>query len=249
MQKTKSNTNKTFVYQFESFFLIESATDNHKFYFSDKDYISKSNIFFEKLNKDYVEVIYLNSQPSIVPSLYFEEKIKSKYLDTNTTASKSIVNDTSRDKKIKVVYSISDELTQLLVKNNLEYSNNNYFTYLYNFLVNRISKSDGFSFYINLNYKSFDIIIFNNNEFIFFNSFKINDENEFLYYLFFVLKNYESSNKTDKIIFLGKFEKFKDYYDIASKYSVIDFIDFANNSSIINDSPFFSIVNENYIRN
>jgi hypothetical protein len=249
MQKTKSNTNKTFVYQFESFFLIESATDNHKFYFSDKDYISKSNIFFEKLNKDYVEVIYLNSQPSIVPSLYFEEKIKSKYLDTNTTVSKSIVNDTSRDKKIKVVYSISDELTQLLVKNNLEYSNNNYFTYLYNFLVNRISKSDGFSFYINLNYKSFDIIIFNNNEFVFFNSFKINDENEFLYYLFFVLKNYESSNKTDKIIFLGKFEKFKDYYDIASKYSVIDFIDFANNSSIINDSPFFSIVNENYIRN
>jgi len=249
MQKTKSNTNKTFVYQFESFFLIESATDNHKFYFSDKDYISKSNIFFEKLNKDYVEVIYLNSQPSIVPSLYFEEKIKSKYLDTNTTVSKSIVNDTSRDKKIKVVYSISDELTQLLVKNNLEYSNNNYFTYLYNFLVNRISKSDGFSFYINLNYKSFDIIIFNNNEFVFFNSFKINDENEFLYYLFFVLKNYESSNKTDKIIFLGKFEKFKDYYDIASKYSIIDFIDFANNSSIINDSPFFSIVNENYIRN
>jgi len=54
MQKTKSNTNKTFVYQFETFFLIESATDNHKFYFSDKEYISKSNILFEKLNKDYV---------------------------------------------------------------------------------------------------------------------------------------------------------------------------------------------------
>ena len=249
MQKTKSNTNKTFVYQFETFFLIESATDNHKFYFSDNDYISKSNILFEKLNKDYVEVIYLNSQPSIVPSPCFEENMKSKYLDTNTVVSKSIVTDTSSDRKIKVVYSISDELTELLVKNNLEYSNNNYFTYLYNFLVNKISKSDGFSFYINLNYKSFDIIIFNNNEFVFFNSFKINDENEFLYYLFFVLKNYESSNKTDKIIFLGKFEKFKDYYDIASKYSIIDFVDLTNNSSIINDSPFFSIVNENYIRN
>ena len=249
MQKTKSNTNKTFVYQFETFFLIESATDNHKFYFSDKDYISKSNILFEKLNKDYVEVIYLNSQPSIVPSPCFEENMKSKYLDTNTVVSKSIVTDTSSDRKIKVVYSISDELTELLVKNNLEYSNNNYFTYLYNFLINKISRSDGFSFYINLNYKSFDIIIFNNNEFVFFNSFKINDENEFLYYLFFVLKNYESSNKTDKIIFLGKFEKFKDYYDIASKYSIIDFVDLTNNSSIINDSPFFSIVNENYIRN
>jgi hypothetical protein len=249
MQKTKSNTKKTFVYQFETHFLIESATDNLEFYFSDMDYLTKSNIFFSKLDKDYVEVIYLNSQPSVVPSLYFEENMKSKYLDTNTVVSKSIVTDTSSDRKIKVVYSISDELTELLVKNNLEYSNNNYFTYLYNFLVNKISKSDGFSFYINLNYKSFDIIIFNNNEFIFFNSFKINDENEFLYYLFFVLKNYESSNKSDKIIFLGKFEKFKDYYEIASKYSIIDFVDLTNNSSIINDSPFFSIVNENYIRN
>jgi len=249
MQKTKSNTKKTFVYQFETHFHIELATDNHKFYFSDKDYLTKSNIFFSKLDKDYVEVVYLNSQPSIVPSLYFEENIKSKYLDTNTVVSNSVVTDTSSDRKIKVIYSISDELTELLVKNNLEYSNNNYFTYLYNFLVNKISRSEGFSFYINLNYKSFDIIIFNNNEFIFFNSFKINDENEFLYYLFFVLKNYESSYKTDKIIFLGKFEKYKDYYDIASKYSIIDFVDLTNNSSIINDSPFFSIVNENYIRN
>ena len=153
MQKTKSNTKKTFVYQFETHFLIESASDNHEFYFSDKDYLTKSNIFFSKLDKDYVEVVYLNSQPSIVPSLYFEENIKSKYLDTNTFVSKSIITDTSSDGKIKVVYSISDELTELLVKNNLEYSNNNYFTYLYNFLVNKISKSDGFSFYINLNSK------------------------------------------------------------------------------------------------
>ena len=249
MQKTKNNTKKKFVYQFETYFLIESATDNHKIYFSDKDYLSKANLVFEKLDKHFVEVVYLNSQPTIVPSLYYEENIKSKYLEANTIISKSIVSDTSNDKKIKVVYTISDELTEVVVKNNLKYSNKNYFTYLYNFLVKRISKSDGFSFYIYMNYKSFDIIIFNSDEFIFFNSFKINDENEFLYYLFFVLNNYESTNKTDKIMFLGKYEKFKDYYEIASKYSIIDFVDFTNNSSIINDSLFFSIVNENYIRN
>ena len=50
-------------------------------------------------------------------------------------------------------------------------------------------------------------------------------------------------------MFLGKFEQFKDYYDIASKYSIIDFIDYKNYTSVINDSPFFSIVNENYIGN
>ena len=33
-------------------------------------------------------------------------------------------------------------------------------------------------FFVNLNKKSFDVIIFNGNEFIFFNSFEINNENE-----------------------------------------------------------------------
>ena len=126
MQKTKSNTKKTFVYQFETHFLIESATDNNEFYFSDKDYLSKSNIFFSKLDKDYVEVVYLNSQPSIVPSLYFEENIKSKYIDTNTVVSKSIVTDTSSDGKIKVVLTASEtsHLSQQLMDLVFTYTNN-----------------------------------------------------------------------------------------------------------------------------
>ena len=120
MQKTKNNTKKIFVYQFETYFLIESATDNHKIYFSDKDYLSKANLVFEKLDKHFVEVVYLNSQPTIVPSLYYEENIKSKYLEANTIISKSIVSDTSNDKKINVIYTISDELTEVVVKNNLK---------------------------------------------------------------------------------------------------------------------------------
>jgi len=248
MQKTKSKIKKTFVYQFESIIHIESSDDNLILDFSE-DYLSKSIDFILNSSSDLVELIYFNSHPSIVPSLYFDNNIKSKYLITNTVSAKTILSDTSNDKKIKVVYSISDNLIDLLNKSKLEHSYNNYFTYLYNFLIDKVLKPKGLSFFVNLNNKSFDIIIFNNNEFIFFNSFKINDENEFLYYLFFVLKNYEGSNKTDKVIFLGKVEKFKDYYDIASKYSVIDFIQDDNSSIIIHDSPFFSIINENYIRN
>jgi hypothetical protein len=249
MQRTKSNIKKTFIYQFETSFLIEQESDSVRFYFSDKDCLSETNKFLSNLVKNNVEIIYFNSQPSIVPSLYFDEKIDYKYLNTNTLISESIMTDTSSDKKIKVVYSISNELSELLIKNELEYSNNNYFTYLYDFLVNKVSKSSGLSFFVNLNNKSFDIIIFNNHEFIFFNSFKNLDENEFLYYLFFVLKNYEGSNEADKIIFLGKFEAFNNYYNIASKYSRIDFIEDHNEIKVLPDSPFFSIINENYIRN
>jgi len=249
MQKTKNKIRKTFVYQFESFFHIESSSNRIELDFSDDKYIEKSLDFILNSTEGLIEIIYFNSHPSIVPSLHFDNNIKDKYLITNTLLSNTVLTDTSNDKKIKVVYSISEELTEVLSKSKIEYSNNNYFTYLYNFINDKVSKSEGLSFFVNLNHNSFDIVIFNNNEFIFFNSFKINDENEFLYYLFFVLKNYEGSNKTHKITFLGKFEEFKDYYDIASKYSLIEFIEDNNNSYAINYSPFFSIINEDYIRN
>ncbi len=249
MQKTKSKISKTFVYQFESNFHIESSADNITLDFSDNKYISKSTDFIGDLKIESVEIVHLNSRPSIVPSLYFDDNIKSKYLITNTLSSNNILTDSSNDKKLKIVYSINEKLNQFITKNKLNHSHKNYFTYLYNFLTEIPNKTKGLSFFVNLNNKSFDIIIFNNNEFIFFNSFEINDENEFLYYLFFVLKNYEGSNEADKIIFLGKFDAFNDYYNIASKYSRIDFIEDHNEIKVLPDSPFFSIINENYIRN
>ncbi len=116
-------------------FLLNQQQIIIKFIFQIKIISQNLILFLKNLDKDFVEVVYLNSQPTIVPSLYYEEKIKSKYLETNTIISKSIVTDTSNDKKIKVIYTISDELTEVIVKNNLKYSNKNYFTYLYNFLV------------------------------------------------------------------------------------------------------------------
>ena len=248
MQKIKSNISKAFVYQSESHFHIESSIENITLDFSDNKYITKSYDFITDLKIESVEIVHLNSRPSIVPSLYFDDKIKSKYMITNTLSSKNILTDSSNDQKLKIVYSISEELNEFINKNKLDHSDKNYFTYLYNFLTEKVKKTKGLSFFVNLNNKSFDVIIFNGNEFIFFNSFEINNENEFLYYLFFVLKNYEGSNENDKIIFLGKFEAFNDYYNIASKYSRIEFIE-DNNIQVLHDSPFFSIINENYIRN
>ena len=248
MQKTKSKISKTFVYQFESHFHIESSTDNITLDFSDHKYLAKSSNFISDLKIESIEIVHLKSHPSIVPSLYFDDNIKSKYLITNTLSSKNILTDSSNDNKLKIVYSISKELNEFINKNKLDHSDKNYFTYLYDFLTEKVKKTKGLSFFVNLNNKSFDVIIFNGKEFIFFNSFEINNENEFLYYLFFVLKNYEGSIENDKIIFLGKFEAFNDYYSIASKYSKIEFIEDDNNIQVLHDSPFFSIINENNIR-
>ena len=175
MQKTKSKISKTFVYQFESNFHIESSADNITLDFSDNKYISKSTDFIGDLKIESVEIVHFNSRPSLVPSLYFDDNIKSKYLITNTLSSNNILTDSSKDKKLKIVCSINKKLNEFITKNNLNHSHKNYFTYLYNFLTEIPNKTKGLSFFVNLNKKSFDIIIFNNNEFIFFNSFEIND--------------------------------------------------------------------------
>ena len=112
MQKTKSKISKTFVYQFESNFHIESSADNITLDFSDNKYISKSTDFIGDLKIESVEIVHLNSRPSLVPSLYFDDNIKSKYLITNTLSSNNILTDSSNDKKLKIVYSINEKLNE-----------------------------------------------------------------------------------------------------------------------------------------
>ena len=97
MQKTKNKIRKTFVYQFESFFHIESSTNNIKLDFSDDKYIAKSVDFILNSTEGLIEIVYFNSHPSIVPTLHFDDKIKYKYLTTNTLISKTVLTDTSND--------------------------------------------------------------------------------------------------------------------------------------------------------
>ena len=95
----------------------------------------------------------------------------------------------------------TENLSQILNNDDKKINHTNHFTQLYNYLIGKLNNSNGFSFFISLSEISFEIIIFNKNEFVFFNSFGINDENEFLYYTFFVLKNYQGSIIQIKLYF------------------------------------------------
>ncbi len=248
MQKIKTKISKASIYQFENFFHLSSLNECFSSSYSDKN---KLKLVTNILNKDSIKSInitHFNSPPSIIPSKYYDKSIKAKYLETNTKISRSIGKDISNDKKMTIVYSKNENLSQILNNNDKKNYHTNYFTQLYNYLIGQLNNSDGYSFFINLSDTSFEVIVFNNNKFVFFNSFNINDENEFLYYTFFVLKNYNASIKSNKIIFLGKYERFDKFYDLVSKYSKIDFIEENINSLVSYESQSFSILNENNIR-
>ena len=248
MQKTKIKISKASIYQFESFFHLNFLNESISSSYTDKVKLPEISKNIKNLSVDSVEVIHYNSAPSIIPVKFYDRDFRSKYLETNTNSIKNIGENVSADQKITVVYSKNKDLSKILGIDKLTTTHVNHFTQLYDYLNGVVNNPDGLSFFIKLSSGSFEIMIFNKNEFVFFNTFDIVDENEFLYYTFFVLKNFQSSIKKDKIIFIGKHEILDEYYNLASKYSRIDFIEDDAHSIINFEEKFFSVINANNIR-
>ena len=248
MQKTKTKISKASIYQFESFFHLHFLSESVSSSYTDKVKLPKISKILKNSTVNLVEVIHFNSAPSIIPVKFYDNDIKAKYLETNTGSINNIDEDISADQKITIVYSKNKDLSKILGINKQTITHVNHFTQLYDYLSGVINNSYGLSFFIKINSGSFEIMIYNKNEFVFFNTFKIVDENEFLYYTFFVLENFQSSIKKDKIIFIGKHEIFDNYYNLASKYSRIDFVEDGAHSILNFEDNFFSVINANNIR-
>ena len=248
MQKTINKIHKLTVFQYKSAIIFGSTDAYFSLDINSKDLESDFLVSISNFNIDRIELIFFSSIPSIIPSKLFDEKLRNKYLETNTSIKDDIQHELSIDKKIAVVYSYDKLFVNVLNQKNIKYSTMSYFTVLYNYLFKEDKISGGLSLYINFNENSFDILIFDSKEFIYFNSFDIRDKNEFLYYLFFVMKNYEISNEKDKIIFLGRYDKYSEYYEIANKYSKLDYIHHDSGNQFNSKSPFFSYLNEDNFR-
>ena len=236
MQKrNKNNSSKKIeIHQFKSNFFI--GDDNNFKVFSLKSF-SKVD-----LDTENVTIIHFNKPPVIVPNKLFIKDNLNKYLSTNYELSNnlSVSYDETINKLIYIVYEKKNNLENLLDKNGIEFISINYFTGIYEYLT-LLKKNDEMSIYINLRNSLFDIIIYNKDEFLYFNTFNKKNKEEFLYYLLYVLKNFQADVNSTKINFLGKFEEFKEYYDYTSLYAEIIYIE--NNIQTINnikhESPFF----------
>ena len=248
MQKTKINISKASIYQFKSFFHLNLLNERFSSTYIDKVKLSKISKNFKNSSVNSVEVIHFNSAPSIIPVKLYDKDIKAKYLETNTDSVNNIDEDISADQKITIVYSKNIDLSKTLGIDKQKVTHVNHFTQLYNYLAGVVDNSDGLSFFIKISSGFFEIMIFNKNEFVFFNTFEIGDENEFLYYTFFVLKNFQSSIKKDKIIFIGKHEIFDNYYNLAEKYSSIDFIEDDTHFIVNFEENFYSVIHADNIR-
>ena len=236
MQKRNKNISSETIeiHQFKSNFFISNGNGFEQ---SKLKSFSKNVVNFNRIN-----LIHFERPPVIVPNKLFKKENLNRYLSTNYKLSNNlkISYDQTTNKLIYVVYEKKNNLESLFEKKDITLKSINYFTAIYEYLT-PLNKDDEISIYINLRVNLFDIILYNRNEFLYFNSFNKNNKQEFLYYLLYFLKNFEADINSTKINFLGKFEEFKDYYDYTSLYAELIFLQ--NDIEIINnikhESPFF----------
>ena len=135
MQKIKTKISKASIYQFENFFHLSSINESFSSSYSDENQLKVVANILKNDSIKAIDITHFNSPPSIIPSKYYDKSIKAKYLETNSKISRSIEEDTSIDKKLTVIYSKNENLSQILNYDEIKIYHTNHFTKLYNYLI------------------------------------------------------------------------------------------------------------------
>ena len=128
MQKTINNIHKLTVYQYKSGVIFRSPDDSLSIDIKSKNLESDFLGSISNLNIETIDLVFFSSIPSIVPSKLFDEKLRNKYLETNTSIKDNIQHELSTDKKIAIVYSYNKLFVNVLNQKNIKYSTMSYFT-------------------------------------------------------------------------------------------------------------------------
>lgn len=85
-------------------------------------------------------------------------------------------------------------------------------------LATNKNRDDGNGVFAYVRKNWFDIVIINGNKLVFFNSFRYQAKEDFIYFLIYVLEQLELNPETVQLTFLGEILKLSQIYDITNKY-------------------------------
>lgn len=198
--------------------------------------LEKIQVIFEEdrlLQKDFksIQVIHQNYLSSLVPNAYFDASLLRNYLDVTV---KTLKND----------FIAFDDLEKIAAKNvYIPYINiNNYlfqsfgeFEYKHHqtVLIEKIIQKKDMNkvMYVNVAKNNFDIIVTENQELLFVNSFSFNTKEDFMYYVLFTAEQLELDTEQFLLTFSGLISEADEIYKITYKY-------IRNISFIHSENPF-----------
>lgn len=201
-----------------------------------KKFIDILNGYLEKEEKGFIEsikFISFHNPSTFVPYSLFDKSRSKNYLKLY-----------SKEKKDEIVnYDKIEQISQINVYNSPRYISNDlkkvnlnleifhYNTLLLNNILSlEFSNGIEYQLFIHLQSEALDVFLFQKKQFKFNNRFLISNEDEFLYYLFFIVEQFEMEKEALEIVFLGKIQRYETYYRALNQYhNNIKFIDGDNN--------------------
>lgn len=195
----------------------------------------KENLdFYPKGSFEVYSVVFFQSPSTFVPQKFFDPKKIEIYLSLYKKTNKKDVftYDIIENQNQVNVYSYQNEIKFILDETEIKFNYTHYNSILYKKILSVCSFVEfKYQLFIHIQFEAIDIFLVNNNSIIFHNRFSVKNEEEFLYYVFFIVEQFDLKSNDFEIIFLGKFIEYNSYYEIISQFhNMYKFI--------TNDSPF-----------
>lgn len=173
------------------------------------------------LQKDFssVLVIHQNNLFTLVPTPYFSENNLSKYLNFNikTLATDFIAFDDIENINAKNVYVPYVNINNYLFQNFGEFEYKHHLTILIEKLIS-LNSSIEKKVFINVSKDNFDIVVLQNKQLEFSNSYYFDTKEDFIYYILFTFEQLKLDVEETQLSFTGEIEKSSEIYKIAYQY-------------------------------
>ncbi|MCL7764448.1 DUF3822 family protein [Polaribacter sp. Z014] len=215
-------------------FCITNNASKETFYFSEyifkekqltpENLLKKIEEIFKTdihLQKDFssVLVIHQNNLFSLVPNQYFNEEILSEYLNFNikTLATDFIAYDDIESINAKNVYVPYVNINNYLFQNFGEFEYKHHLTILIEKLIT-FNNSDQKKVFVNVSKEAFDIVVLQNKQLLFTNSFNFETKEDFIYYILFTFEQLKLNVEETQLSFIGDIEMASEIYKITYQY-------------------------------
>jgi len=199
-------------------FVLSSPNDLSNF----KNTLDEYFDYYPKASFASFSVLFFQSPSTFVPQQFFEESQTEQYLKLfkKTKETDHVVFDTLEGESNQVnLYTIPKGIKEALAQTDFHFKTSHYNTLLYKKII-ALGSSNHFDHqvYIHIQNAAMDVFLRNKNQILFHNRFPVKNEDEFLYYLFFVVEQFDLKTEEFELIFLGKIPEFENFYKAANLY-------------------------------
>ncbi len=174
------------------------------------------------LQQDFISVsaIHQNNLSTLVPSDYFDRTNLDSYLKytVKSLSTDFITYDSLESADTNTVYIPYVNINNYLFQNFGEFEYKHHSTVLIDKLLNFSKENSETQFFVNVSSNQLDIVVCQQNNLIFYNSFAYFTKEDFIYYILFTAEQLHMDPNKFQLTFTGNIEKSSELYNITYNY-------------------------------